>query len=139
MWLYRGIQFNEEEIGDWFGFVYIITNNQTGRRYIGKKFFSRAGRKQVKGKIKKIRVSSDWLTYWGSNKTIQEDVKRLGEDKFTREILHLCKSRSECAYYESYEIFVRNALIDESFYNDWISCRIRKDHLKNIALQHKKH
>jgi hypothetical protein len=122
-------EFTENDIGDNFGFVYLITHNPTGRKYIGKKFFTKAATKQVKGKRKRIRKSSDWLDYWGSNKTLQEEVKLNGAEQYTREILHLCKTRSTCSYWESWEIFSRHALLSESFYNQWVSCKIRKDHV----------
>jgi hypothetical protein len=125
-------EFTEEDIGDHFGFVYLITHNSTGRKYIGKKFFSKAGYKQVKGKRKKIRKNSDWMDYWGSNKELQEEVKLNGEDQYTREILHLCKTRSECSYWETWEIFVRHALMNDGYYNAWVSCKIRKDHLIKV-------
>ena len=125
-------EFTEEDIGDHFGFVYLITHNSTGRKYIGKKFFSKAGYKQVKGKRKKIRKNSDWLTYWGSNKELQEEVKLNGEDQYTREILHICKTRSECSYWETWEIFVRHALMNDGYYNALVSCKIRKDHLIKV-------
>lgn len=135
MWLYKGEEFTEDLIGNSFGFVYLITNLLNGRKYLGKKLFTKASRKQTKGKIKKIRVSSDWKNYWSSSDTLKEDVKNLGESNFSREILHLCKTRSEASYYETYEIFVRKALIDESFYNQWVSARIRKEHLKDLFLK----
>ena len=122
-------EFTEEHIGEAFGFVYMITHIQTGRKYIGKKFFTKSKIKQVKGKKKRSRVSSDWMTYWGSNKKLQEEIKENGVDQYVREILHLCGSRSELSYWESFEIFSRHALLHNSFYNEWISCRIRKDHL----------
>ena len=122
-------EFTEDDIGDNFGFVYLITHNPTGRKYIGKKFFTKAATKQVKGKRKRIRKSSDWLDYWGSNKILQEEVKLNGAEQYTREILHLCKTRSTCSYWESWEIFNRHALLSESFYNQWVSCKIRKDHV----------
>ena len=122
-------EFTEEHIGEAFGFVYMITHLKTGRKYIGKKFFTKSKTKQVKGKKKRSRVSSDWMTYWGSNKKLQEEVKENGVDQYIREILHLCKTRSECSYWETWEIFSRHALMNESYYNEWVSCRIRKDHL----------
>jgi hypothetical protein len=122
-------EFTEEDIQDNFGFVYIITHIPTGRKYIGKKFFTKSKTKQVKGKKKKIRVASDWETYWGSNTKLQEDVKLNGEEEYTREVLHLCKNRSECSYWETYEIFSRHALMSDAYYNEWVSCRIRKAHL----------
>ena len=122
-------EFTEDMIGDAFGMVYIITHTPTGKKYVGKKFFTKAKTRQVKGKKKRSRVASDWLTYWGSNKELQEEVKKNGEEQYTREILHLCKSRSELSYWESFEIFSRHALMSESYWNQWISCKIRKDHL----------
>lgn len=134
MWLYNEKEFTEDQIGDAFGYVYLITNLKDNRYYVGKKFFTKSGRKQVKGKTKKIRVNSDWMTYWGSSKTVQEDVHNLGVEHFKREILYLCKTRSECSYYETLEIFTRGALIKQEYYNDWVSCRIRKAHLKNLII-----
>jgi hypothetical protein len=84
-----------------FGFVYMIENTVTGRKYIGRKYFTQAGTKQVNGKRKKIRKPSDWQTYYGSNETLKEDVSILGEDKFVRTILHICKNISECSYLET--------------------------------------
>jgi hypothetical protein len=72
------------------------------------------------------------MTYWGSNKKLQEELKENGEDQYVREILHLCKTRSECSYWETWEIFSRHALMHESYYNEWVSCRIRKDHLVKL-------
>lgn len=122
-----------EETEGFFGFVYLITHKKTGRKYVGKKFFTKSKTKQVKGKKKRIRVASDWENYWGSNKKLQEEVKENGVDQYTREILHLCKTRSECSYWETWEIFNRHALMSDSYYNEWVSCRIRKDHLKAKA------
>jgi len=125
------IEFTENDIKDHFGFVYLITHNQSGRKYIGKKFFTKSKTKQVKGKKKKTRVKSDWEDYYGSNKELLDEIKINGKDNYTREVLHLCRSRSECSYYETHEIFCRHALLSDSYYNAWVSCRIRKDHLKN--------
>ena len=123
------IEFTENDIGDAFGFVYIITHIKSGRKYIGKKFFTKSKTKQVKGKKKKTRVSSDWLTYWGSNKELQADVLVNGEAEYTREIIHVCKSRSSCSYWETFEIFNRHALLSENYYNAWCSCKIHKKHV----------
>lgn len=132
MWIYKDKEFTEDDIENHFGFVYCITNLKNNKKYIGKKFFTKSGRKQTKGKVKKIRVSSDWMDYYGSNKTLQEEVESSNKVDYRREILYLCKTRSECSYYESYEIFVRNALISDQYYNDWVSCRVRKSNLKSI-------
>jgi hypothetical protein len=134
-WYYDGVPFDDD--GTAFGFVYLIENLITSKKYIGRKYFSKAGYKQVNGKRKKIRKASDWETYYGSNETLKKEVAEIGEHNFRRTILYLCKSRSECSYWETFEIFSRHALLDESFYNDWVSAKIRKAHLKNVQLQHK--
>ena len=131
MWLYNNIEFTEQDVGDYFGFVYLIENLLDNRRYIGKKFFTRAGTKQIKGKKKKVRLSSGWSNYWSSSKELQEDVKKLGEENFKRTILYLCKSRSECSYRETKEIFTRDALLTTDYYNSWCSCKIHKAHVLN--------
>jgi hypothetical protein len=129
MWLYQNKEFTEDDIGDAFGYVYCITNLLDNRKYIGKKFFTKSGRKQIKGKIKKIRKQSDWSSYYGSNEELKKDVEVIGADKFKREILYLCKSRSECSYLETYEIFKQNALLNEDYYNSWVSAKITKRHV----------
>jgi hypothetical protein len=130
MWYFHNTaqEFTPEDAEGYFGFVYLITHSSTGRRYIGKKFFTKSKTKQVKGKKKKIRVQSDWLDYYGSNAELAEEVKGR-EDEYVREILHLCKTRSECAYWETWEIFSRHALLNPSYYNQWVSCKIRKANL----------
>ena len=74
----------------------------------------------------------DWEEYYGSSKYLHEDIKELGASNFTREILHLCKSRSECAYLELKEQINREVLESDLFYNDWIQVRVRKEHLKSM-------
>ena len=131
-WLLCGSEYIDDGLS--FGIVYMIENTVTGRKYIGRKYFTQAGYKQVNGKRKKIRKPSDWETYYGSNETLKEDVSILGEDKFVRTILHLCKTKSECAYLETYEIFNRHALLLENYYNDWCQCKIRRAHLTKLQI-----
>lgn len=85
------------------GFVYLITNTVTGRMYIGKK-------KTCIQKAKKFAKESDWKSYWGSNKELLEDIKTLGEDKFTREVLHWCVSPGEQSWWELVELVERKAM-----------------------------
>jgi hypothetical protein len=128
-WTLNGKIIDTEDIADNYGFVYCITNLSSEKKYIGKKFFTKSKTYQVKGKKKKSRVSSDWQTYWGSNTELQEEVKLNGEERYTREILHLCKSRSACSYWETFEIFSRHALLSDSYYNSWVTCKIHKAHV----------
>lgn len=130
-WTYKGKIFTDP--GEYYGFVYIITNLTNQRSYIGRKYFTYASSKQVNKKRKKIRKASDWQDYFGSNKTLQTEVKKLGKKNFNREIIRLCKTRGECAYYETKEIFDRNALMGDDYYNEWLSIRITKNHVKAFS------
>lgn len=131
-WLYKDEEFTEEMIGDNYGFVYLITNTINNKKYIGKKFFYSSKTKQVKGKKKKIKVSSDWQSYFGSNEELKKDVIIHGQEKFIRTILHLCKSKGECGYLEAKEQFVNGVLENDNFYNTWIMVRVRKSHIKGL-------
>lgn len=129
-WLYNNELFSPDLIGKNIGFCYCITNTITGKRYIGKKLFTFAKTKQIKKKKKKIRVDSDWLTYYGSNDELNDDVKKLGAENFKREILHLCLTKGTANYMEAYEIMVNKAIISENFYNQWLSCKVSRNQIK---------
>ena len=129
-WTYNGKDFTEDLIGNNYGFVYQITNLTNGKQYIGKKFFYSAKTKQVKGKKKKYKASSNWQTYYGSSDNLTKDVLQLGHENFKREILHLCLTKGECGYLEAKEQFRNNVLETDNYYNSWIMVRVRKDHIK---------
>ena len=133
-WTYNNESVSDEVIGDAYGFVYIIENLIDGRRYIGRKYLTKAAYKTVKGKRKKIRKASDWETYWGSNKFLIEDVKTLGEVNFTRTIVRFCRNRSECSYWETHYIFALGALLSDAFYNEWVTCKISKKNIKRPGI-----
>jgi hypothetical protein len=125
---------------DCVGFVYLITNNLSGRKYIGKKLakFSKTTYKTVKQKngIKKrkkiqSKIESDWQSYYGSNDQLNRDIAELGSDNFTREILFYCQSKSECSYIEAREQFSRRVLESDNWYNGHIQVRVHGSHIKN--------
>jgi hypothetical protein len=138
-WLYQDtpIETLPEEC---VGFVYLITNNLTGRKYIGKKLakFSKTTYKTVKQKNgikkkKKVRskVDSDWREYYGSSPELSKDVTSLGTENFTREILFYCDSKSACSYIEAREQFSRKVLESTDYYNGHIQVRVHGSHIIN--------
>jgi hypothetical protein len=129
MWTYNNEPFTEVPDGI-MSFVYVITNETDGRKYIGKKLFKFTRSTKRKGKRVKKQVDSDWQDYYGSNKELLGDVEGLGKKNFTREILHLCKSKGEASYLEAKEQFACDALLSEDYYNAWIMVRVRKAHIK---------
>lgn len=134
MWIYNGKEFSDEQILDNIGFVYIITRISDNKKYIGKKLFTKSKIYQKKKKKKTKRVSSDWSNYYGSNKDLKQDVS-LSENpilEFKREILRLCKTRSELNYYETKFIFDNDCLLSDKWYNSWVSCRINGNTLAQI-------
>jgi hypothetical protein len=138
-WMYEGKNI-ESLPEDCVGFVYLITNNLTGRKYIGKKLakFSKTTQQTVKlkngtKKKKKIRskVDSDWRDYYGSSPELTKDVESQGKDNFKREILYYCGSKSECSYIEAREQFNRKVLESADYYNGQISVRVHGSHIIN--------
>lgn len=130
MWLFENVPYLEAS-DEFYGFVYKITNLTNNKVYIGKKLFWFKKTKILKGKKKKYLASSDWKEYYGSSKSLLEDVEKFGKENFKREIIRLCKNKSECSYYEAKAQFDLEVLLNpELFYNDWIMCRIHRKHLQ---------
>jgi hypothetical protein len=137
MWIYN----NKEVMAlpdNVVGFVYLITNTTTGKKYIGKKLakfkrtrtktITQKNGKRVKRKIVSY-VDSDWRTYWGSCQQLTTDIGLFGSGKFTRQILRMCFSKSECSYYEAKEQFYNGVLESNDWYNGQISVRLHKSHI----------
>ena len=141
-WFYQNT-IVEELPDDCVGFVYLITNNISGRKYIGKKLakFAKTTYKTVKlkngtKKKKKIRgkIDSDWREYYGSSDQLTADVLKLGSENFTREILYYCQSKAECSYIEAREQFRRKVLESDDYYNGHIQVRVHGSHIKKSRL-----
>jgi hypothetical protein len=139
-WLFKSQEITEIP-EEYAGFVYLITNKQTGRMYVGKKLskFKRTAYRMVqlkngKKKRKKIRetIDSDWQTYYGSSPELSRDLELLGADNFTREILYYCRSKAECSYIEAREQFARRVLESDDYYNGHIQVRVHGNHIKNL-------
>ena len=118
-----------EDIENYQGFVYIITNLKNGKYYIGKKNFWRIEkRKSLKGNKNKRhrRVETDWKDYYGSSNKLLIDIEELKKDNFKREILILCASKFDLAYKEIKLQIDKGVLFDTNSYNEIINCRLRK-------------
>jgi len=131
MWLYNDKELTDEDIKGHYGFIYQIDNLIDGRSYIGRKYFTKAGTKQVKGKKRKTRKESDWKDYYGSSPRLLEDIEKLGRDSFKRSIIRLCKTRGETNYWEAKLQFKFEVLESDKYYNDNILVKFTR---RNIGL-----
>jgi hypothetical protein len=139
-WTYQGKEITSIP-DEYEGFVYLITNLTDNRKYVGKKLAKfKTTKPPLKGKKNKRRgyKESDWQTYWGSSDKLNEDVEKLGQDNFTREILYFCKSRAEMSYIEAREQFDRRVLEKDEYYNGIINVRVGgSNKLRQALLEHK--
>jgi len=133
--------FPDSEVGEHYGFVYIITNLETGKFYIGKKAFIHNKKKKLTKKeiaeqsgpgrrstTRIDKVDSGWKSYWGSSKELLADIKLLGEDKFERVILCLAKNKKQLTFFELSEQIAYGVLVSDNCYNDNILGKFfRKD------------
>ena len=136
MWLYENKSFNETP-EEYQGFVYQITELDTGKKYIGKKFFWKPKilpvTKTRKRRVR-TRVESDWRNYFGSSKEVQSLIESKGKDNYKREILKFCKTKGECSYWEAKLQFEYDVLLSDEYYNEFIGCKIHSKHVKDISL-----
>ena len=132
-WTYEGSTFTSDDINDFFGYVYRITNIQNGRQYIGRKYFTQ--RRKPRGARRKVTSESDWKSYYGSSKELTEDRKLLGSNCFKREILSLHTTKGQVNFEETKQLFLHNVLTETLdgktplYYNSNILGRyMRKDY-----------
>ena len=134
-WTYQGTTFTTDDINDFFGFVYRITNLQTGKQYIGRKYFWQ--KRKPRGGKRRVTSESDWKKYYGSSEELKGDRKLLGNDLFKREILSLHTTLGRTNYAETKELFLNNVLQETledgsaAYYNSNILGRYyKKDYFK---------
>ena len=109
-WHYKGTAFTSDDIGDFFGYVYRITNIESGRQYIGRKYFYQ--KRKPKGGKRRITSESDWKRYYGSSDELKQDVREYGKDKFRREIISLHETLGKVNYEETKQLFLHNVLME---------------------------
>ena len=123
-WLYKNKTLEEAPEG-YFGFVYLITNLKSGRKYIGRKYFGTTRRVKVAGKKRRkvIRKDSNWKEYTGSSKELNNDIKTLGMLQFRFEILILGRTKGQVNYLEENIHHRFHVASSYEFYNDCIGPR----------------
>ncbi len=132
MWYYENKVF-EDTPEEYQGFVYQITELDTGKKYIGKKFFWKPKtlpKTKTRKRRVKTRAESDWRNYFGSSAEVKTLVEEKGVDNYRRDILYLCKTKGECSYYEAKIQFERDVLLRDDYYNEFIGCKIHSKHVK---------
>ena len=82
-------------------FIYLTTNNITGKKYIGMCSF-------------KGRESDNYL---GSGSLLKQSIKKYGRENFTRKILEYCETREDLENSERKWIKHYNAVESDEFYN----------------------
>tara|TARA_B100001250_G_scaffold29843_1_gene24565 strand:+ start:44 stop:505 length:462 start_codon:yes stop_codon:yes gene_type:complete len=138
-WTYEGANFTSDDINDFFGYVYRITNITTGKQYIGRKYFTQR-RKPRSGKGKRrVTTESDWKKYYGSSSELKADVKTFGKSNFKREIISLHSTLGKVNYEETKQLFLNNVLIEAlddgtpAYYNSNILGRYMKKDYGNFG------
>ena len=135
-WYYKGTTFTSDDIGDFFGYVYLITNKTTGKKYIGRKYFIQ--KRKPKGGKRRVTSESDWKKYYGSSPELKADISRYGKNNFSREILSLHTTLGKVNYEETRQLFLNNVLMESlddgtpMYYNSNILGRYMKKDYGNF-------
>jgi hypothetical protein len=120
-----------------YGYIYLITGN--GKIYVGKKAFQHKTKARLSVKAKKLPENkgkrivrgvkdSGWKDYYGSSKDLTLDIKKLGKDKFKREVLSFAKNKSELTLQEI-EYQVKFNVLRVPSYNNWIGGKVFRKNL----------
>ena len=132
-WMYEGKPFTSDDIGDYYGFVYRITNTTSSKSYIGRKYFVQ--KRKPKGGKRRVTSESNWKQYYGSSEELKRDIRDLGRESFRREILSLHPTVGKTNYEETRQLFLNEVLTKRltdgspAYYNSNILGRYyRKDY-----------
>ena len=132
-WIYEGRPFTSNDIGDYYGFVYCITNTTSSKSYIGRKYFVQ--KRKPKGGKRRVTSESNWKQYYGSSDELKRDIRDLGRESFRREILSLHPTVGRTNYEETRQLFLNEVLTKRltdgspAYYNSNILGRYyRKDY-----------
>ena len=132
-WIYEGKPFTSNAIGDFFGFVYVITNLQSGRKYIGRKYFWQ--KRKPRGGGRRVTSESNWKKYYGSSGELKQDINNCGHSSFKRTILSLHSTGGKTNFEETRQLFLNDVLTESltdgtpAYYNSNILGRYyRKDY-----------
>lgn len=135
MWFYNGEVFTSEMIGEYVGFVYLITDKSNNKKYVGKKLLtSKRKLPPLKGKTRNRIVvkETDWQKYYGSSEEVKLMVEEKSVDNFHREILYLCMSKGQLGYLEAKYQFEHDVLLRDDYYNGIIQCKIHRNHVRSL-------
>ncbi len=136
-WTFKGSPFVSEDIDGMYGFVYRITNLQSGKQYIGRKYFWQ--HRKPRGKSRRVKSESNWKKYYGSSDELNEERSRLGNSSFRREILSVHPTAGRVNFEETRQLFFHNVLTEAlddgtpAYYNSNILGRYyRKDYFSDV-------
>lgn len=110
------------------GFIYCISNNLDGRKYIGRKLLRfRVSKSPLKGRTNRRRSTkeSDFKTYTGSCNELNDDIEKFGKENFSFNILCFCESKSRLSYMEAKYIIDADAIFSDAYYNLYLQLRLR--------------
>lgn len=136
-WIYQDEPYDETP-DEYQGFVYVITELDTNKKYLGKKNFWKPKvlpKNSKRARRVRTRAESDWREYYGSNKELQLLVESRGESNYKREIIRLCKTKGEMSYFEAKAQFDNGVLFSDEWYNEFIGCKIHSRHIKGLQLE----
>ena len=137
VWLLEGKPYDpefEDIPEEYVGFIYRITDTETGDKYIGQKRFRRTKTlpitKTRKRRVKTL-VESDWRDYYSSSKVLQEKVSEGHSDNLTREILRFGYSKGDLSLIETIYQIKEGVLLRDDYLNGIINCRIHQKHISD--------